>query len=92
MKILNCPLNGPRNITEFVCFGPVHRGLDHEATSDAEWVHYLFHIENTAGVIQEWWRHTPSNYFFIAERNTVTDEIVATYGAEELAARAKVMS
>ncbi|MGX1741179.1 sarcosine oxidase subunit delta [Bosea sp. NPDC055353] len=84
MKIMNCPMNGPRNISEFACFGPVHAPLDVDAASDAEWSHYLFHHENKAGVIREWWRHTPSNYFFIAERHTVTDEIVATYSASDL--------
>lgn len=84
MKIMTCPLNGPRNISEFTCFGPVHAQADPEGVSDAEWAHGLFHIENTAGLIREWWRHTPSNFFFVAERNTVTDEIVTTYGASEL--------
>lgn len=87
MKIMTCPLNGPRNISEFSCFGPVHAAFDPAQVSDAEWTHYLFHHENKAGVIREWWRHTPSNYFFIAERNTVTDEIVATYGPHDRAAQ-----
>lgn len=85
MKIMNCPLNGPRNISEFTCFGPVHDSVDMLSVSDADWCHYLFFHENKAGIIREWWRHTPSNYFFIAERHTVTDEIVATYGANGLA-------
>lgn len=79
MKIMNCPMNGPRNISEFTCFGPVHAPVDTKTVSDADWCHYLFHHENKAGVIAEWWRHTASNYFFIAERHTVTDEIIATY-------------
>jgi len=92
MKIMNCPLNGPRNISEFACFGPVHDSIDPAAASDADWSHSLFFLDNRAGVIREWWRHTPSNYFFIAERNTVTDEILATYGVEDLAARAGAAS
>jgi len=84
MKIMTCPLNGPRNISEFTCFGPVDDPVDPDALSDAAWSRHLFHHDNRAGVIREWWRHTPSNYFFIAERNTVTDEIVATYGANDL--------
>jgi sarcosine oxidase subunit delta len=81
MKIMTCPMNGPRNISEFTCFGPVHEPVEMETVSDAGWAHYLFHHDNRAGIIREWWRHTPSNYFFIAERHTVTDEIVATYAA-----------
>lgn len=84
MKIIACPLNGPRNINEFTCFGPVHWVADEQALSDAEWCRYLFYLDNRAGVIREWWRHNSSNYFFIAERNTVTDEILRTFGADKL--------
>ena len=34
MKILTCPLNGPRNIDEFQYLGPVRPAPDPEATSD----------------------------------------------------------
>ena len=84
MKVINCPLNGPRNINEFANFGPVVDDHDPQGLSDTEWSRHLFFQDNRAGVIREWWRHTPSNYFFIAERNTITDEIVRTYGAQEL--------
>ena len=40
------------------------------------------------GVKREWWCHTPSGYWFIVERDTARDEILATYDAAELAARA----
>ncbi|GGF50473.1 sarcosine oxidase subunit delta [Azorhizobium oxalatiphilum] len=79
MKIMNCPFNGPRNSSEFTCFGPVRPPIDPDTADDAAWSRHMFQLDNTPGVIREWWRHTPSNYFFIAERNTVTDEIVATY-------------
>lgn len=82
MKIMICPMNGPRNISEFTCYGPVRAPADPQAASDGEWCHALFFLDNRAGVIREWWRHNPSNYFFIAERNTVTDEIVATRGPD----------
>ncbi|EHH10300.1 Sarcosine oxidase subunit delta heterotetrameric, partial [Mesorhizobium amorphae CCNWGS0123] len=39
----------------------------------------LFYAENPLGVTREWWRHTPSNTVFVAERHTVSDQIVATY-------------
>jgi len=38
-------------------------------------------------VVREWWFHIPSNYWFIAERNTVNDEIVRSYPATELYAK-----
>ncbi|GGC86315.1 sarcosine oxidase subunit delta [Chelatococcus reniformis] len=78
MKIMVCPLNGPRNITEFVCGGDVKAVPDPAACSDAEWTDYLFIEDNIAGEVDEWWLHTPSNTWFIARRNTLTDEILAT--------------
>ena len=39
---------------------------------------------NSAGVVREWWCHTATSYWFIAERNTVTDEILRTYPASEV--------
>ena len=87
MKIMTCPLNGPRNIDEFACFGPVEERPDAGSASDAEWAHYIFHTPNPQGVLREWWCHTPTNFFFIAERHTVSDEIVRTYAPERLRAK-----
>lgn len=84
MKIMPCPLNGPRNISEFVWGGEVRAMPDPTACSDDEWAEYVFLEDNTAGVIREWWCHVPTSYWFIAERNTVTDEILRTYPAGEL--------
>jgi sarcosine oxidase subunit delta len=84
MKIMNCPLNGPRNISEFVWGGEVKPMPDPARVSDREWAEYV-HIENnTAGVVREWWCHVPSSFWFIAERHTVTDEILRTYPAGEV--------
>ncbi len=63
MKIMHCPLNGPRNIDEFVWMGDVS---------------YLFIEDNLAGEVDEWWIHAPSNNWFIARRNRITDEILWT--------------
>ena len=84
MKIMNCPLNGPRNILEFVWGGEVKAMPDPAKCSDAEWAEYTFLENNTAGIVREWWCHVPSSYWFIAERNTVTDEILKTYPASEV--------
>ncbi len=84
MKIMPCPLNGPRNIQEFVCAGEVVREPDPALASDAEWADYVFMVDNKAGVVREWWYHVPTSFWFIAERNTVTDEIVRTYRPETL--------
>ena len=79
MKILTCPMNGPRNINEFQSFGPVRDHLDPDTTSDADWSRGLFRAENRRGVVVEWWRHVPSNLFFLAERDIVSNVIVRTY-------------
>ncbi len=81
MKIMNCPLNGPRNIQEFVCAGTVQEHPEPNRCSDEEWTDFVFMEENRAGVVREWWCHVATAYWFIAERDTVADEIVTTYPA-----------
>lgn len=81
---MNCPLNGPRNISEFVWGGEVRDMPDPVAGSDREWADYLFIENNTRGVVREWWMHVPTSYWFIAERDTGTDEVLRTYPASEL--------
>jgi sarcosine oxidase subunit delta len=84
MKVMNCPLNGPRNISEFVWGGEVKPMPDDSKLSDREWAEYVFLENNRAGVVREWWCHVPTSFWFIAERNTVTDEILKTYPASEV--------
>jgi sarcosine oxidase, subunit delta len=90
MKLLTCPLNGPRPLLEFVCGGevracPVDTAGKREC-SDAEWTHYLLNRNSVPRVRREWWCHTPSGYWFIAERDTARDEFLKTYDAAELEA------
>ncbi len=84
MKVMRCPLNGERNISEFTCFGEVTDSPVPDEASDAAWAAYLWNSNNTAGVVREWWCHVPTSYWFVAERNTVRDEILRTYPAAEL--------
>jgi sarcosine oxidase, subunit delta len=84
MKIMSCPLNGPRNISEFVWGGEVKIMPDPTACSDRDWADYVFMENNKAGFVREWWCHVPTSFWFIAERNTVTDEIIRTYPAGDL--------
>lgn len=79
MKILTCPLNGPRNIEEFQYLGPLRPALDPEATGDADWARHLFRAENRPGMMPEWWRHTASNTVFLAERDIVRDIVLRTW-------------
>ena len=52
MKVMNCPLNGLRNISEFI-YGGELKPMPGQC-SDREWAHYVFYSDNTAGVITEW--------------------------------------
>lgn len=84
MKIINCPLNGPRNSSEFVHGGEVRQMPDPNSCTDKEWADYVFYSDNLIGVVTEWWLHAPSGYWFIAERHTGSDEILRTYDPAEI--------
>ncbi|MFO1353092.1 MAG: sarcosine oxidase subunit delta [Gammaproteobacteria bacterium] len=84
MKLLPCPLNGPRNISEFTYGGEVIAMPDPARCTSEQWADYIFNSDNSAGVVREWWCHNATSYWFIAERNTVTDEILRTYPASEI--------
>ena len=88
MKIMDCPLSGPRNISEFVCGGEVREMPDPATCSDGDWVDYLFMENNKAGVIYEWWCHVPTTFWFIARRDTSSEEILETMTVAEFSAAA----
>ena len=79
MKRMTCPLNGERNISEFVYWGEVTEMPDPDAAPDGDWSDFVWGAANEAGVVREWWCHTASNYWFVAERDTRTDQILRTY-------------
>jgi sarcosine oxidase subunit delta len=78
MKLMTCPINGPRVISEFAYGGEVRTMPDPEKTSDAAWADYVFNRNSLPGVKHEWWCHTPSGVWFVAERDTATDTIQRT--------------
>jgi sarcosine oxidase subunit delta len=88
MKIMTCPLNGPRNISEFVCAGEV-KPLPAPDAAPEIWARHTYIEANTAGVVFEWWLHAPSAYWFIAERDTRTDRIVRTMSVDAFNALGK---
>jgi sarcosine oxidase subunit delta len=79
MKLMTCPLNGPRQISEFAYGGELRDVPDPSTASDAEWTDYVFNRNSLPAVKREWWCHTPSGVWFIAERDTLTDTILRTY-------------
>ena len=86
MKIIHCPVNGPRPLQEFY-FGGQFRPLPDVAKegplSDAQWADYVFNRDGAPGIQKEWWYHTPSGTWFIAERDIVSDIFLRTYLFEE---------
>jgi len=84
MKLITCPLNGPRPLLEFVCGGELRDMPDPDLCSDGEWAAYLFKRDSTPGVKREWWCHIPSGYWFIAERDTAADVFLKTYDAADI--------
>jgi sarcosine oxidase subunit delta len=78
MKLLDCPLNGRRNISEFVCLGEV-KTLPGTNAETAEWAQYVFFERNIAGPVREWWMHIATSTVFVVDRDTRTDTILATY-------------
>lgn len=78
MKLLRCPLNGPRNISEFVYLGEVKPLPAADAEPD-RWAASVFLESNPAGVVREWWLHAATNHVFIVDRDTRTDTVLATH-------------
>jgi sarcosine oxidase subunit delta len=78
MKMITCPINGARPVSEFVYGGEMRLMLDPQTVDDAAWADYIFQRNNSPGIKKEWWCHVPSNTWFIVERNTITDEVLNT--------------
>ncbi len=76
---MSCPINGPRPVSEFVYWGEIRDMPDPNRASDGEWADYVFNRNGAPGLKKEWWCHSPSGVWFIAERDTVADEIRRTY-------------
>lgn len=79
MKLMPCPINGPRPVSEFVYGGEVREMPDPDTVTDAQWADYVFNRSGIPGVKKEWWYHGPSGTWFIAERDVTLDVIVRTY-------------
>jgi len=88
MKLLTCPINGPRPLQEFVFGGEVRPMPNPDAASDKQWADYVFNRSGEPGISKEWWYHAASGTWFIAERDNMKDVVVRTYlyGSKEAGA------
>ena len=84
MKQLLCPLNGLRPVNEFVYGGEVRVMPDPDACTDEQWSNYVFNRSGAPGIKREWWCHVPSGFWFVVDRDTATDAVVATHTADVL--------
>ncbi len=78
---LTCPNCGRRNAQEFRYGGEYNpRPKQPLAVSDDAWADYIYMRDNTSGVQREWWFHSAGcQLWFMAERNTKTNELLQTY-------------
>jgi sarcosine oxidase subunit delta len=79
MKLLTCPINGTRPVSEFAYGGEYREMPDPATVSDAQWADYVFSRASVPGVKKEWWYHLPSGTWLIAERDVQTDVVHRTY-------------
>jgi len=84
MKILVCPLNGPRPVSEFAYGGEIRHSPDPDTCSDAQWSDYVFNRSGSPKTKYEWWCHIASGFWFVVLRDTGRDVVIATYAAEEV--------
>lgn len=73
MKIIDCPIIGPRAISEFTISGVLEpEPADLGATTPGAWV---FERRSVPGERTEWWYHNPTQLWFRVRRHTGSDEI-----------------
>ncbi len=78
MKLMTCPINGVRPVSEFAYAGVVRDMPDPDTATDEQWAAYVFNKQGKAGVKREWWVHIASGVWFIAERDTTADRVIRT--------------
>lgn len=82
MKLLDCPLIGQRAISEFDYVGEVRiPPVDGNATV---WADYVFNRQGAPGILRERWYHRPTGNWFIFDRDTLTDEVIAVIDPSEV--------
>ncbi len=79
MKLLTCPVNGARPVSEFTYGGEVRTMPDPATCGDVAWADYVFNRSGIPGVKVECWYHVPSGTWFQAERDVSTDRVIRTW-------------
>ena len=76
--VLDCPNCGPREVTDFG-FGGETGSRPAGRPSARELNGYVYFRRNVAGVQREWWVHRSGcRQWFLAERDTRTNEVMWT--------------
>jgi sarcosine oxidase subunit delta len=84
--LLNCPNCGVREVTDFG-YGGELSPRPHSSPSFRDLNAYNYFRRNVAGVQREWWFHRSGcRAWFIAERNTMTNEVLFTARPAEVPA------
>ena len=74
--LLSCPYCGPRPVDEYAYFGEVTKRPS-GSPSLRDLTDYVYFRDNVAGVQREWWQHrTGCGEWFLAERDTRTNEVL----------------
>ncbi|HYM13495.1 MAG TPA: sarcosine oxidase subunit delta [Bryobacterales bacterium] len=81
--LLPCPNCGKRSVYEFQFGGEVLARPPVDASREA-WTSYVYWRDNSPAVQKEWWFHRLGcKLWFIAERNTTSNQVLASYFAEQ---------
>ena len=92
MLMIDCPWCGNRDESEFMYGGEgnIVTPQDPESISDDSWSDYLFMRKNTKGLYMEQWLHSYGcRRWFLAERETVSYEILNTHKIGEINSESK---
>ena len=81
MKYLDCEALGRRPASEFIVAGVLDP--EPEDLGDVTPGAWVFNRTSLPMLRQEWWYHTPTQLWFLVERNTETDEILSVELATE---------
>jgi heterotetrameric sarcosine oxidase delta subunit len=77
--LVKCPNCGERGVYEFR-FGGECRKRPSPLAPEIDWVDYIYNRTNLNGVQKEWWYHREGcGKWFVAERDTTSNSVKATY-------------